>query len=241
VLSLAASLAMCCSSLVHHCLQAWGGLAWRRLWLLASLARVVADSCVFLVAILASVGWAISSAKLPDRQRFLGLAALVEGLSALCELQARADGVGGGLGLAGPLPQAAAGPLCPLLRVLGFSWFAYQMGIASDEGFFELHRGFYVRLSAAATVWLLGGPVSMLFALLLPAWHRFRAVAATDLASRLAAQTLLAWLFCGPLSPIATPAGPFARGPRPAGAGGAELAQPPDGTPLIYPQDRAES
>ncbi|CAK0814480.1 unnamed protein product, partial [Prorocentrum cordatum] len=60
---------------------------------------------------------AISSAKLPDRQRFLGLAALVEGLSALCELQARADGVGGGLGLAGPLPQAAAGPLCPLLRV----------------------------------------------------------------------------------------------------------------------------
>lgn len=199
MISYFASLASCTFFLVHYGLFVNDGFGSKRIRFLGVLASIVANCTIFLIAILSSVGWAISTPVLPNRRGFLGLVALVGGLNAFCELHAEIY-----LDQSTRLYsyQSSPGMLSLIMRVFMFCWFAFQiMNTHELEAQIAL-RHFYKFLGISISGWSMNVPVMVLLAFFVSPWYRYKVVVGVELAARFVAQALLSRLFCGPLSPI---------------------------------------
>lgn len=199
MLAFGASGASCACFVLHYTLFARDGFGSKRLRFLGAFGAVAANCTVFLVAILASRGWAITASALPHRRAFFMLVALAGSAHALCELHAELtvdqsarmfaySGSGGLLALA--------------LKLLIFAWFALQARASHKEERHEARRRFYKRLGWSISAWACTVPLASLLAVELPPWQRYKWVTAFEVAARLAGLCLLSRLLCGPASPL---------------------------------------
>jgi len=199
LLSYGSSLASCWLFLGHYTLFLRDGSGSKRIRFVAVVASTVANCTIFLIAILCSVGWAITKFNMPNRRCFLGMTALVGGLSALSELRAETM-----VDQSTKLYSYQSGPgvLALVLKIFIFCWFAYQTKQTYDEERDGRLRRYYKYLGISITGWSLNVPVTVLLAFKLSPWVRYKTVITIELVARLLGQVLLSQLFCGPLSPI---------------------------------------
>jgi len=199
LLSYSASLVSSALFLTHYALFIRDGCGSKRLRFLAVTASVVANCTIFLIAILSSNGWAISNFMMPYRRCFLGLVSFTGGLSALCELGAETA-----VEQSTKLYSYQSGPgvLAVILKLFIFCWFAYQMKSTYDEEIHGRLKKFYKCLGISLTGWSLNVPITVLLALQLSPWVRYKIVITVEVTARFVGQLLLSHLLCGPLSPI---------------------------------------
>jgi hypothetical protein len=194
-----ASSASCGLWVLHDCLFLRHGLGSMRLGFLAAMSATVASSTVFLVVILASTGWAISTASLPCRRVFLGMVAIVGGLSALCELHADTTTTQSSELYA---YQSLPGFVSMTLKVFTFFWFLFQVKATHEDEWDKRRRMFYKVLVMCTSLLALHSPVSVFLSYSVAPWYRYRVVAIVDICTRWVGQAVLSWLFLGGLSPI---------------------------------------
>jgi len=199
LLSYVASSASCFFFLVHYMLLTRDGHGSMRIRFLGVLGAVVANCTIFLIAILSSVGWAITRTSLPNRRFFLGLITLVGASTALCELRAETT-VDQSTQLY--IYQSIPGVLVLMLKIFMFCWFAYQTKETYDEEFHDRRRSFYKVLGISMSCWSVTVPVTVIVAFYISPWWRFKVVTIMDVSARFIGQLLLLQLFAGPLSPI---------------------------------------
>eukprot|EP00931_Biecheleriopsis_adriatica_P106279 TRINITY_DN80760_c0_g1_i1.p1 TRINITY_DN80760_c0_g1~~TRINITY_DN80760_c0_g1_i1.p1 ORF type:complete len:453 (+),score=55.50 TRINITY_DN80760_c0_g1_i1:96-1454(+) len=199
LMSLCSSVASCCLFSVHYALFMQNGFGSKRIHFMGVLGSIVADCTIFLIAIFASVGWAISTAVLPQRRVFLSAVALVGGLNGLLELRASTMT---DLSTKVYSYQSTPGLFSLILKVFMTCWFCYQIRIVHDEETKEKRRKFYKVLGVGFSVWSLHVPVAVVICFILSPWVRYKVVTILDVASRFLWQVLLSWLLCGPLSPL---------------------------------------
>jgi len=199
LLSCAASLASCVFFLLHYRAFMHDGHGSQRIRFLGVLAGIVANSTVFLIAIMSSVGWAVTTYSLQDHRYFLGSIVLVGGFSALVELHSEVY-----LDQETRLYsyQSPAGLVALMAKVLMFCWFAYQMVHTYREEGQEKPRRYYKYLGATFTTWSLNVPFVVILAFQLSPWVRYKIVTSVDVAFRFLGQALLAFSLLGPSSPI---------------------------------------
>lgn len=199
MLAYVASAASCALFLAHYYLFVHSGFGSLRLRFIGVCAGIVANCTMYLLAILASCGWAISRAELPNRQCFLSLVSIIGFLHLLCELHAEMmvdqstqiyaySGLGGVFTL--------------MLKVFMFCWFAFQTKSSYKEECVEKRRVFYKILGISISGWSLCVPITVLLAFKIVPWYRYKVVTIVELVSRLLGLCVFSQLFSGPLSPI---------------------------------------
>mmetsp|Transcript_62955 Transcript_62955/g.174157 ORF Transcript_62955/g.174157 Transcript_62955/m.174157 type:complete len:274 (+) Transcript_62955:30-851(+) len=199
LLSLAASCASSALFTMHYTMFMYDGFGSKRLRFLAMFSAIVANCTIYLIAILSSCGWAITTAMLPHRRSFLGLVTLVGGLHAVCELHAqttldqsaRLDAYAGGVGL-----------FALVLKVFIFCWFAFQARNSYDLELVERRRRFFKYLGTGISIWAMSVPTVVLLAFQVRPWARYKWVTGIEVLARFLGQCLLSQLFLGPLTPI---------------------------------------
>mmetsp|Transcript_120853 Transcript_120853/g.341711 ORF Transcript_120853/g.341711 Transcript_120853/m.341711 type:complete len:441 (-) Transcript_120853:264-1586(-) len=199
ILSYLASDASCLCYLVHYGLFMAHGHGSMRIRFLGIVAGIAANCTIFLIAMLSSVGWAISRRVLPRRRCFLGCISAVGGLSAICELHAEVALVQSTRLYA---YQSSPGVLALILKVFMFCWFAYQTSTTYEEEALDKNRRFYRYLGVSFTAWAINVPLTVLLAFMVAPHYRHKVVATVDVVARFLGQALLAQILCGPLSPI---------------------------------------
>lgn len=199
LLSYVASSASCGCLLTHYLMFMENGFGSQRIRFLGFLAAIVANCTIFLIAILSSVGWAVSCTVLPYRRLILGAVTAIGAMSAFCELHAEVT-LDHSTKLYGY--QSTPGVLALLFKLLMFFWFAFQIKMTYDEEPDEKHRRFYKFMGVSFTLWSLNVPVTMVLAFELSPWYRYKVVTSVDIIARFLGQALLTQLFCGPTSPI---------------------------------------
>mmetsp|Transcript_53507 Transcript_53507/g.115625 ORF Transcript_53507/g.115625 Transcript_53507/m.115625 type:complete len:436 (+) Transcript_53507:91-1398(+) len=199
LLSYVASTASCLFQLIHYTLFLLTGYGSMRIRFLGMLAAITANCTVFLIAILASMGWAISRTKLPNRRACLGAIAFVGALSAFCELHAEVA-----IDESSRLYsyQSAPGVMALMMKIFMFCWFGFQIKIAYEEEKDPRRQRFYKFLAVSFTIWAVNVPITVVLAFLVSPWWRYKVVTTVDILSRFLGQALLAQILCGPLSPI---------------------------------------
>lgn len=199
LLSYGASLASCVFFLLHYRAFMHDGHGSQRIRFLGVLAGIVANSTVFLISIMSSVGWAVTTYSLQDHRFFLGSIVLVGGFSAVVELhsdlymeqETRLYSY-----------QSPAGLIALMAKVLMFCWFSYQMVHTYTIEEQEKPRRYYKFLGVTFTTWSLNVPVVVILAFQLSPWVRYKVVTSVDVAFRFVGQALLAFSLLGPSSPI---------------------------------------
>lgn len=199
VLSVGSSLASCFCFMVHYILFMKDGFGSHRIRFLGVLAATVANCTIFLIAILSSVGWAISTHVLPGRRFFLGAIAAVGGFSALAEWRSE-TAIDQSTKLYSY--QSTPGAIALMLKVFMFCWFAYQMRETHDLERQILTRQYYKLLGIAFSIWSLNVPVSVVLAFELSPWVRYKTVTIVDMVARFIGQLILIWLLTGDNSPV---------------------------------------
>lgn len=203
-LSYAASLASCIFVLFHYISFMQDGFGSQRIRFLGILAGIVANCTVFLIAMMSSSGWAVTSYSLKDQRCFVGAVVLVGGIGAFTELHSEVN-----LDVSTRLYsyQSPAGLVALMAKVFMFCWFAYQIAATyrderalSPSG--EQAKRYYKFLGVSFTAWSLNVPVMVILSFALSPWVRFKAVTIVDVTSRFIGQALLAFSLCGPMSPI---------------------------------------
>jgi len=198
MLSNLASLSSCNLMLFHYVLFMRNGFGSQRIRFIGVVGSIVANCTIFLVAMLASTGWAISTPIVPYRQFFLGIILLIGGISAYAELHAettltQSTHVYG--------YQSNLGCLALSLKILIFCWFAFQMKMTYSQELKLTHRKFYKILGVSTSFWALSLPITVLLAFLVAPHLRYKIVTTVELAARFAGQLLMNMVFLGPLSP----------------------------------------
>lgn len=199
LLSYVASLASCALFLMHYTLFLRDGFGLQRLRYLGVISATVANCTVFLIAILSSVGWAISNFSLPHRRLFFGMLVLVGGVTALSEFHA-ATAVDQSTKLY--TYQSGPGALILVLKIFVFCWFAFQCKMTYDDEITETNRTFYKWLGISMGLWAMNVPVASLLSFNLSPWVRYKIVTSVECGARFFGQMFLSQLFCGPLSPL---------------------------------------
>jgi len=194
-----ASAACCGLFLLHYALFMHNGFGSLRIRFLAVVAGIVANCSIYLIAILSSCGWAISSAVLPNRRCFLGLVTVVGFLTAVCELRAETM-VDQSTKLYSY--QSSVGEMAIILKIFMFCWFAFQVKCSYEEELQGSRRRFYKYLGFSMGFWAINVPVTVILAFFLNPWTRYKVVTGVDMTARFCGLCLLSQLFCGPLSPI---------------------------------------
>mmetsp|Transcript_18133 Transcript_18133/g.33291 ORF Transcript_18133/g.33291 Transcript_18133/m.33291 type:complete len:449 (+) Transcript_18133:88-1434(+) len=199
LLSYCASLASCFFFMTHYAKFMKDGFGSQRIRFLGVLAAIVANCTIFLIAILSSVGWAITTHILPGRRYFLGAVATAGGLSALAEYHSETS-IDQSTRLYSY--QSTTGMVAMMIKIFMFCWFAYQMKDTYDLERQIATRDFYKLLGLSFSLWLLNVPISVALAFGLSSWVRYKIVTSVDLIARFLGQALLSGLLCGSLSPI---------------------------------------
>jgi len=172
-----------------------------RIRFLAVFASVVANCTIYLIAILSSSGWAITTATLPNRRIFLGFMAVVGCLHAWTELQAE-NSTDQSTQLYSY--QGSTGVMSLILKIFVFCWFAFQVKTSYEDELHEKKRRFYKYLGIGVGTWAINIPVTVILAFSLNPWWRYKVVVGVDIATRFLGLCLLSQLLCGPLSPISS-------------------------------------
>jgi len=198
-LACVASSASCCFYLLHYVTFQYDGYGSQRIRFLGVLGSIVAHCTVFLVAILASVGWSITTHCLPYRRYFFSAVAAVGFLAAVCELHSELR-----LDQSTKLYsyESPAGMLVLILKVLMFCWFGYHMKMTYEDETDHRRKLFYSAFSLSFAVWSLNVPLTVLLAFSVSPWYRYKVVMSADIILRFFGQALLTLLFCGSLSPV---------------------------------------
>jgi hypothetical protein len=186
--------------LVHYVIFMYNGMGVKRIRFLGVLAGIVANCTMFLIAILSSIGWAITMFQLEGRRTFLAAVSFVGCLSAVAELHAEIM-----LDESTKLYayQSAPGMLAMMLKVFMFCWFAFQIRQTYQaEVRNERARHYFAVMGISFTLWSLNVPVTVLLADVVSPWVRFKVVTSVDVLSRLVGQIMLSAILCGPWSPI---------------------------------------
>jgi len=194
-----ASTASCGLFLLHYTIFMHNGFGSLRIRFLAVVAGIVANCTIYLVAILSSCGWAITTAVLPNRRCFLGLVTVLGFLTAVCELHAETM-VDQSTKLYSY--QSTGGVMTLVLKIFMFCWFAFQVKCSYEEELQEKRRRFYKYLGVSMGCWAINVPVMVILAFSLKPWIRYKVVIGVDMAARFLGLCLLSQLFCGPLSPL---------------------------------------
>lgn len=194
-----ASFASCGLFLVHYTIFMQNGLGSLGIRFIAVLAAIVANCSIFLLAVLCSVGWAISNAELPFRRVFLGLTTLVGGVNALCELRAE-TAVDQSTKMYSY--QSVPGMMSLVLKILIFCWVLRQLRQTFKGEKLDINRCFYQFFGFAIAIWSIGVPVTVLLAVAVSPWYRYKVVISTEIAVRMTSLLLLSFIFCGRSSPL---------------------------------------
>lgn len=199
LLCLGVSLGSCGCFVLHYYRFAHDGLGSKRIRFLGVLAGCVANCSVLLIAMLSSVGWAISEKRLPMRRCLLGGVALIGGLGALCELHAQFF-----LDESTKIYsyQSPAGLLSLVLKLFMFCWFAFHATETHESAAIAEHKRFYKLMGVCFSTWILNAPVVVILAFYLPPWNRLMIVTSVDVVARVVSQGLLVALFFSPWSPV---------------------------------------
>lgn len=200
LLSLTASLCSELLGVAYYASVASDGFGFRRVQFVGKLAAVVANCDVFLITMLASTGWGIFRVGLLNRRSLLGAIFLTGALFVGCELHAQGSTADASTQLY--TYQSTAGLLVLALKVLIFCWFACTLRATVAEESSRGKRWFFGLLAATTSLWSLMVPVTVSLAFLVSPCWRYKVVTTAEIAARLLTQAALAWLFCGPMSPI---------------------------------------
>lgn len=199
LLSYCASMASCFFFMTHYSKFMQDGFGSQRIRFLGVLAAIVANCTIFLIAILSSVGWAISTHILPGRRYFLAAVTTAGGLSAFAEYHSETS-VTQSTRLYSY--ESTIGLIAMMIKIFMFCWVAYQMKDTYDLERHISTRQFYKFLGIAFSIWSLNVPISVALAFSLSSWVRYKIVTSVDLIARFLGQALLSGLLCGSLSPI---------------------------------------
>lgn len=198
-LAYASSCASCMLCLLHYYLFIHDGFGSLRIRFLGIVAGLISNCTMYLLAILASCGWAISGFELPSRRCFLGLVTCVGGVHLMCELYSELL-VDQSTQLYSY--QGSGGVFSLMLKIFMFCWFAFQVKVSYEEELEEKRRRFYKILGVSMSAWALNVPVTVLLAFQIAPWVRYKVVTIVDILARFLGLCLLSQLFCGPLTPI---------------------------------------
>jgi len=191
--------ASCLAHLAHYWLLVHNGFGSLRLRFLGIFFGISVTCCMYLVALLASCGWAITTKALPNRRTFLTLVTLVGGTQGLCELIAE-HAVSKSTKLYAY--SSGTGVILLTLKCFVFSWLGFQVKNSYEAEVDERRKRFYLRLGIICAIWALTVPGSVLLASTIAPWYRHKVVTTHDLFSKLVALMLLTRLFTGPLTPL---------------------------------------
>mmetsp|Transcript_113748 Transcript_113748/g.328467 ORF Transcript_113748/g.328467 Transcript_113748/m.328467 type:complete len:451 (+) Transcript_113748:104-1456(+) len=199
LLSYAASWFSAILFLLHYTIYMYDGFGSKRLRFFAIFAGIVANCTIYLIAILSSCGWAITTATLPYRRSFLGLVTFVGCLHAMCELNAQTT-----LDQSTTLHAYAGGVgvFSLILKVFIFCWFAFQVKHSYEMEMDTRRRLFFKYHGIGVSLWALTVPVVVLLAFRVSPWVRYKWVTGVEIFARFLGQCLLTQLFLGPLSPL---------------------------------------
>lgn len=201
LLTLLCSLASSFFLSVHYVMFMYDGSGDKSVRFLAVLAAVVANCTVFLIAMLSSQGWAVTTFALEQRRLFLAGIALVGGLSGVTELHAEVT-IDQSTQLY--VYQSFPGACSLVTRLLMFAWYAHQIKTTCQTERQERVRQYYLVLTVVFSVWCINSPVSVVLAFSLDPWVRFRVVALVDNITRFFGLALLVYVLCGPPTPISS-------------------------------------
>jgi len=159
----------------------------------------IATCILYLLALLASCGWAITKCELSYRRRFLGTVSAVGFMHVLSEVcsEVLVDQSTQLYGYSG-----LSGTVILMLKVFIFCWVACQAKVSYEDDQVEKRRMFFKVLGISMSGCLLIMPITALCAFYLVPWLRYKVVTTVDLAARLLASLVFSCLFCGPVSPI---------------------------------------
>lgn len=198
-ISLTAGLISSCCFLTHFIAFQNFGVGFKRIRFLGVFGGVVADSTLFLIGILTSVGWAITIHKLPNPRNFLGLVAVIGGLTALLELHSDAT-----LDESTKLYtyESPGGVFVLVLKMAMLCWFSFQMKSTYEEELHDKKRRYYKYFGMSVGVWMLHAPLTVILAFSVSPWYRFKVVFIADITSRFLGLLVVSVLLGGPFSPI---------------------------------------
>jgi len=199
LLSYGAAFVSCCLWITHYSIIAKTGFGYERLSFFAVLAAIIANCTMFLISILASVGWAISRSILPRKRIFLGSVAVVGGFNALLELHAETTH---DLSTKLYAYQSFPGMVSLMLKVLMTCWFWFQIRGTYEQEQDSVKRRYYKVLRYGFTAWSMHVPLAVTICFFLAPYVRYKVVMAIDLLARMFGLVLFSVLHCSPLSPV---------------------------------------
>jgi len=163
--------ASCVFFLLHYGFFAHDGMGSRRIRFLAVLSCIIANCTIFVIVLLASTGFAISTAIMPNKRVYLGAVALVGGLNGYLELHAEtATDLSSKLyGL-----QSTPGLMSLVVKMFMTCWFAFSIRGTHEAERDVRRRNFYKVLGVSYTVWLLHVPVTVLVCFMLAPYVRYK-------------------------------------------------------------------
>mmetsp|Transcript_95495 Transcript_95495/g.275730 ORF Transcript_95495/g.275730 Transcript_95495/m.275730 type:complete len:453 (+) Transcript_95495:58-1416(+) len=199
MLGYVASVASSACFIVHYAIFARDGFGSKRLRFLGVVSGIVANCTIYVIAMFAGCGWAITTVVLPHRRTFLAAVTMLGCMHALAELHAQLtvdqsakmfaySGVGGMLALS--------------LKMLMFFWFRSKVRISCQQEICDHRRRFYEHLRFGMSIWACTVPVAAAMALGVSPWVRYKWVTGFEIVSRLAGLCLLSRLLCGSESPL---------------------------------------
>lgn len=191
--------ASCVFFLVHYGFFAHDGMGSRRIRFLAVLSCIIANCTIFFILLLASTGFAISTAIMPSKRVYLGAVALVGGLNALLELHAETA-----IDLSSKLYglQSTPGLTSLVVKMFMTCWFAFSIRGTYEVERDERRRNFYKVLGISYTVWLLHVPITVLVCFLLAPYVRYKVVVIIDLVALFLGHCWLSNLLLGRQTPL---------------------------------------
>jgi len=200
MLAYAASTVSCLAKAAHYGKFMQDGYGSNRLRLLGVVSAIVANSTIFIIAMMVSKGWAIGNFSFSNRSIFLSLIAIMGSLSAICELYAEAN-----LDESTTVYsyQSPGGVAACVLKIFFFCWFSHEIKGTHDEEMDRKPKQFYKVFGLAFSIWFASVPITVLLAYMLNPWDQFKIVTAVELVGRLSGQVLISFLLLVPGSPLA--------------------------------------
>jgi len=150
MLAYAASTVSCLAKAAHYGKFMLDGYGSNRLRLLGVVSAIVANSTIFIIAMMVSKGWAIGNVSFSNRSIFLSLIAIMGSLSALCELYAEAN-----LDESTTVYsyQSPGGVAACVLKIFFFCWFSHEIKGTHDEEMDRKPKQFYKVFGLAFSIW----------------------------------------------------------------------------------------
>lgn len=199
LLAIFSTLIGCFLHLGHYILFINNGYGSMRIRFAAVLSGIIANNTMYLICMLASIGWAIKSTKLNYKRLFLGILCVAGGLTAFCELKAETV-----IDRSTKLYsyQSVPGMSSLIMKIFMFCWFGFQIRNSYKEEHSDRLRRFYMWLGLCMSVWFLNVPITTLLAFVVSPWWRYMVVVTAELSFRMAGLLFLTQMFLGSLSPI---------------------------------------